>query len=54
MTDAHELAVMYAVKTGTVSPVGGTRGGHCAFIEPRDWERVQRVCEAYQAEYPDG
>lgn len=43
------LAKNYAVKTGTLAPFGKLRGGHCAFIEPFGWERVQRACEAYLA-----
>ncbi len=53
-----ELAIQYAVRTGIVAPVmlptgEWVRGGHCAFVEARDWPRVRAVCEAYQAEYPD-
>ncbi len=54
-----ELATQYAIRTGNVAPVmlptgQWVRGGCCAFVEPHDWERVESVCEAYQAEYGDG
>jgi hypothetical protein len=46
------LAKTWMVRTGNVAPVNlsnGTtvRGGHCAFVEPFGWNRVQWDCLAY-------
>jgi hypothetical protein len=46
------LKKRWGVRTGNVAPVnllngGKVRGGHCAFVEPLAWLRVQKACEAY-------